>query len=133
VYEQDPLLLDDALRQRVVLCSPLTLFALLGVIRQAFDNFVVEQTSSEILAVLGRFSQQWDKFTGALDTLDRRLDAARRAFDDVNGPRRRQLERPLARLEALRVERGLCLDPLLADEQIEPTEGRVLALGERGA
>jgi DNA recombination protein RmuC len=133
VYEQDPTLLDDALQQRVVLCSPLTLFALLGVIRQAFDNSVVEQTSGEILAVLGRFAQQWDKFTGALETLDRRLDAARRAFDDVNGPRRRQLERPLARLEALRAERNLALDPLLRDDPVEPPEGQVLALGERGA
>src|SRR5207248_651534 len=39
IHECDPSLVDEALGQRVVLCSPLTLFALLGVIRQAFDNF----------------------------------------------------------------------------------------------
>ena len=68
IHEHDPALVDDALRQKVVLCSPLTLFAMLGVIRQAFDNFMVEQTSEEILAVLGAFEQQWGKFAGALDT-----------------------------------------------------------------
>ena len=50
IHEHDPTLVDEALGQKVVLCSPLTLFALLGVIRQAFDNFIVEQTSDEILA-----------------------------------------------------------------------------------
>src|SRR6476619_3084014 len=49
IHEHDPGLIDDALGQKVVLCSPLTLFAVLGVIRQAFDNFMVEQTSEEIL------------------------------------------------------------------------------------
>ena len=50
IHEHDPALLDDAMGQQVVMCSPLTLFAFLGVIRQAFDNFMVEQTSDEILA-----------------------------------------------------------------------------------
>ena len=35
-----------------MICSPLTLFAFLGVIRQAYDNFVVEQTSDQILALI---------------------------------------------------------------------------------
>ena len=47
IHEQDPGLIEHALGQKVVLCSPLTLFAFLGVIRQAFDNFVIEQTSDE--------------------------------------------------------------------------------------
>ena len=49
IHEHDPDLLDDAMNQQVVMCSPLTLFAFLGVIRQAFDNFMIEQTSDEIL------------------------------------------------------------------------------------
>ena len=32
VHEQDPALVDDAMRQRVVLCSPFTLFAVLAVL-----------------------------------------------------------------------------------------------------
>ena len=55
IHEHDPALLDDALWQRVVMCSPLTLFAFLGVIRQAFDNFMIEQTSDEILKLVGEF------------------------------------------------------------------------------
>ena len=54
IQEQDRSILDDALRRKLVFCSPLTLFAVLAVVRQAVDNFRVERTSSEILGRLGR-------------------------------------------------------------------------------
>jgi DNA recombination protein RmuC len=110
VHEADPALVEDALRQKVVFCSPLTLFAMLGVIRQAFDNFMVEQTAEEMLAIIGSFQQQWDKYGAAVDGLGRKLDTALRAFEELNGPRRRQLERPLARLEDLRRQKGITVD-----------------------
>ncbi len=110
IHEHSPQLVDDALRHKVVLCSPLTLFAMLGVIRQAFDNFMVEQTSAEILKHLGSFNLQWEKFTGQIDKLGRQLESSQKAFDDLSGPRLRQLEKPLARLEELRLDRGISLD-----------------------
>ena len=43
----------------------------------------------------------------ALKTLGDRLTSTQRAYEQLTGPRKRQLERPLARLEALRQQRGL--------------------------
>ena len=102
IHEHDPALLDIALRSKVVLCSPLTLFAVLAVIRQAVDDHVMHVRSGEILDVLGSFGKQWDQFTEELERLGKRLDSARNAFESVNGPRRRQLERQLDRVEDLR-------------------------------
>ena len=82
--------------QRVVMCSPLTLFAFLGVIRQAFDNFMIEQTSDEILSLIGKFGQQWQKYTESAEKVKRHVDAVQREFDQLTGTRRRALERPLA-------------------------------------
>jgi DNA recombination protein RmuC len=107
IHEHDAELIDHAMGQHVVLCSPLTLFALLGVIRQAFDNFMVEQTSDEILRLLGSFAGQWSRFTDALDTVKKRLDTTQKGLDEVLGTRRRALERPLRELDALRQERNL--------------------------
>ena len=116
IYEHDPDLLDDAMGQRVVLCSPLTLFAFLGVIRQAFDNFMIEQTSDEILQLIGKFGQQWQKYTDSAQRVKDRLDSVQREFDLLVGTRRRQLERPLQQLEELRVRRNLPVDgELFAD------------------
>ncbi len=107
IHEHDPDLVEHALGQKVVLCSPLTLFAFLGVIRQAFDNFMIEQTSDEILCLLGRFGQQWVKYKESLALVERRFDQVHKELEQLNGPRRRQLEKPLAQLEQLRQERGL--------------------------
>jgi DNA recombination protein RmuC len=110
IHEHDPDLIEQAMAQKVVLCSPLTLFAFLGVIRQAFDNFMVEQTSDEILKLLGRFSQQWGKFSDSLDVVKRRFDSVQREFDSLASTRRRMLERPLADLEDLRRQRNLPIE-----------------------
>lgn len=117
IHEHDPALLDEAMIQRVVMCSPLTLFAFLGVIRQAFDNFVIEQTSDEILQLIGRFGQQWQKYTDSAEKVKKRLDSVQNEFDQLVGARRRALERPLAQLEELRVRRGLPVEgELFADD-----------------
>ena len=116
IHEHDPALLDDALGQRVVMCSPLTLFAFLGVIRQAFDNFMVEQTSDQILGLISKFGQQWVKYNEALDKVKNRFDQLDRSFDELVGPRRRQLEKPLQQLDSVRRERNLPIDGQLFAE-----------------
>jgi DNA recombination protein RmuC len=110
IHEGDPSLIDDAMKQRVVMCSPLTLFAFLGVIRQAYDNFVVEQTSDQILALIGKFGTQWQKYNEQMDKVKASFDRLDRQFDDLVGTRKRQLEKPLQQLEAVRRERNLPID-----------------------
>ena len=119
IHEHDPGLLDEAMAQRVVLCSPLTLFAFLGVIRQAFDNFVIERTSDEILQLIGKFGQQWQKYTESAEKVKKRLDSVQNEFDQLVGARRRALERPLAQLEELRVRRGLPVEGELFPDDLD--------------
>ena len=105
IHESDPQLLDDALRQRVVLCSPLTLYAVLAVMRQVAANFRVQQASYEILGLLGEFRKQWDKYVEVMDRLGKRLDDATKAYSELSSTRTRQLERQLDKIEALREAR----------------------------
>jgi DNA recombination protein RmuC len=114
IHEADPSIIDDALKQKIVFCSPLTLFAMLGVISQAFDAVMLEQTSDEVLRSVGAFRTQFDKYNEAVDKLGRRLDAVHNAYEELSGPRRRSLEKPLARIDDLRRERGLAPSPDLS-------------------
>jgi DNA recombination protein RmuC len=107
IHEHDPDLLDDALRQRVVMCSPLTLFAFLGVIRQAFDNFVIEQTSDEILALVGSFQQQWRRYVDSADKVKRHFQQVHAEFEHLTSTRERAVERPLRELDELRQRRAV--------------------------
>jgi DNA recombination protein RmuC len=134
IHEGDPGLIDDAMRQRVVMCSPLTLFAFLGVIRQAYDNFVIEQTSDQILALIGKFGNQWQKYSEQLDRVKTKFDQLDRQFDELVGTRRRQLEKPLHELESVRRDRNLPIDgqlfpELAADDDIDVTPANVRRLG----
>jgi DNA recombination protein RmuC len=138
IHEHDAALLDEAMGQKVVLCSPLTLFAFLGVIRQAFDNFMIEQTSDEILQLLGTFSAQWRKYNEQVDSVKKKFDQVDRAFEQLTGPRRRQLEKPLRQLDELRLARNLPVDGELfaaidtsdaADDTETPPGGTIRMLG----
>src|SRR5438552_7642421 len=107
IHENDPELLDRSMAEKVVMCSPTTLFAVLAVVRQAVDNFQFERTSSEILTCLTRFRKQWDKFSEQVDRVGKSLTASQRAFDDLDGTRRRAFERELDRIDALQSAVGL--------------------------
>ncbi|MEX1179088.1 MAG: DNA recombination protein RmuC [Nitriliruptor sp.] len=115
VHEQDASLLDEALKQNVVLCSPSTLFAVLAVIRQSCDTLALQRTSDEILGLLAGFSDQWERYTGEVDKLGRQLETVAKTYEQVSGTRRRQLEKQLDRVEEVRERRGV--DAVVVDEQ----------------
>jgi DNA recombination protein RmuC len=106
VHEHDPGLIDFALRQQVVLCSPCTLFAVLAVVRRAVEAFRLERTSSEVLRCVASFGEQWDRFSAQLDTVVKRVESVHTAIDDLAGPRRRQLQRTLDHLDGVRSQDG---------------------------
>jgi DNA recombination protein RmuC len=107
IHEQDQSLLDEALKQQVIVCSPATLFAVLVVVRQAVDNFTIQQTSNEVIRELGLFQKQWEEFLKKLQDLGRRIDSTQREYQTLVTTRRRALDRPLERIEMLRRQRGL--------------------------
>jgi DNA recombination protein RmuC len=107
IHEQDSSILDEGIRNRVVFCSPITLFAVLAVIRQAVDNFALEKTSNEILSLLGLFKNQWGEFLKKLELLGKRIEDTQREYESLTTTRRRQLERPLNKIDDLRSQRGL--------------------------
>ncbi|MEQ1787360.1 MAG: DNA recombination protein RmuC [Acidimicrobiales bacterium] len=107
IHERDPQLIDVALAQKVVLCSPVSLFAVLAVIRQAVEQTALTRTSNEILECLAGFGKEWTKFSESLDGVVRKFDTAQRGLEEVTGPRRRQLDRQLDRIEALRAHRDV--------------------------
>lgn len=133
IHESDPALVEEAMRANVIICSPLTLFAFLGVIRQAFDNFMIEQTSQEILGLLGKFGQQWGKYAESVDKVKRQFDTVSRSFDELAGTRRRQLERHLSAIESVRRQHHLPIDgqlfELAADDDDTDGFSRIRELG----
>jgi DNA recombination protein RmuC len=107
MYTYDKTLVDSALSEHVILCSPMTLFAVLAVIRQAVQNFSLEQTSNEILGLFGTFRKQWTQFICKFDKLGDKISGLQDEFNALSTTRRKQLERPLEKIEDLRSQRAI--------------------------
>ena len=71
---------------------------------------MIEQTSQEILQLLGKFGQQWGKYTESVDKVKRQFETLNRSFDELATTRRRALERPLTAIDELRRKQHLPID-----------------------
>ena len=107
-------ILEEAMQNKVIICSPLTLYAILAVIRQAVDNFKLEKTAAEMYSLMGAFNKQWQAFQDSLDKMGKRIEDAKTEYDHLTTTRRNQLEKPLRKIEDLRIEKGL---PISGDPQ----------------
>ena len=100
-------LIDEALAKKIVLASPLTLYAMLAVMRQAAENANLMKTADEVLKLLGEFYRQWGRYNEELDRLGQRIQQAASQYDAVRTTRTNMLQRPLERIEELRRSRAL--------------------------
>lgn len=121
IHEQDYAILDEGIKNRVLICSPITLFAVLAVIRQAVDNFALEQTSREILSLFGVFRKQWEKFIENMKLLGKRIEEAQKEYQSLTTTRRRQLEKPLREIESLRTQREIPIALSGDKEELPPS------------
>ncbi len=107
VLETQPDLIDEALKRQVVLCSPLTLYAMLAVIRQAAERANLMKGADEALALVAEFQKQWDRYKDSMEQMGKRIDDVKKEYDNLTGTRTRMLERPLAKIENLRTSSEL--------------------------
>ncbi len=104
IQDLDHALLSEAAQRRVLLVGPLSLLAVLHVVRQAAEVANLSRQTSDALQLVAEFTRQWGKFTEELDKLGGRLDAAVKQYETIRTTRANVLERPLRRLEDLRAQ-----------------------------
>ncbi|MBS3734204.1 MAG: DNA recombination protein RmuC [Phycisphaerae bacterium] len=105
VLASEPDLIDEALGRGVVLASPLTLYAMLAVVRQAAESANVMRTADEVLDLLGQFESQWQRYKEEQDKLGNQLETVRRTYDALRTTRTNTLEKPLVKIDELRQRR----------------------------
>jgi DNA recombination protein RmuC len=107
VHENCGSIVDDALKDKVILCSPVTLFAVLCVMRQAVQIFTLESTAADILSLLDAFNKQWDLFKTSMDKMGKKIEEAQKEYNSLVTTRSSQLERPLRKIEDLKLQKGI--------------------------
>ncbi len=107
INESDNTLIDEALRHKVILCSPLSLYAILAIVRQAVDSFNIQQNTANTLALFGTFNKQWETFKESLDNMGKYIDKTREEYQKLITTRTNTLEKPLRQIEELRKQEGI--------------------------
>lgn len=102
IHEEGSGVIDAALASKVIICSPLTLYIILAVVRQASENFAIEQRSDEILEVLKDIEYQWGEYTTQMDGMAKNFRTLQGKFDSLTGTRTRQLDRQFARIDGIK-------------------------------
>ena len=92
-------MIDFALGNRVLLCSPLILYAVLSLVHQATRNFIMNERASEVMNLVGQFRDQWKKYVDQMDKLGRRIEGLSGDYRELVTTRSRSLERPLDKIE----------------------------------
>ena len=101
INQEDGSMIDFALENKVLLCSPLTLYAILSLINQATRNFAMEERASDVMNLLSKFKDQWEKYVEVIDKMGRSLQTVQTDYENLVSTRKRQLEKPLNEIEGL--------------------------------
>ncbi|NRA74833.1 MAG: DNA recombination protein RmuC [Planctomycetes bacterium] len=103
INQEDHELIDFSLERRIVLCSPITLYAVLSLVRQAVENFSMEEKAGEMQALVVQFSAQWERFVEKIEKMGGSLDALSNHYHELSSTRLRQLEKPMDKIKELQL------------------------------
>ena len=107
IYKNGEDVIDGALQKKIIVCSPLTMFAILSVIRQSMENFAISNTSGEILEILRVFQKEWENFKDHMDKTEKQLGTFTSSFQVLKTTRSNQLDRSINKIQNLRESRGI--------------------------
>ncbi|HJL73953.1 MAG TPA: DNA recombination protein RmuC, partial [Candidatus Marinimicrobia bacterium] len=114
---EDHELIDFSLGKKILLCSPVTLYAILSLIRSAVSNFHMEQKAGEMQELVVAFRAQWEKFTEKLDRLGKTIGTVSTHYDELSGARRNQLEKPMEKIQELQMGQGEDVQQIEGDDE----------------
>ena len=107
IHEQMPELVDESLKQKVVLCSPFTLYAMLCVIRQAFENFRYEKDLKKIIELMEQFLKIYSTFKVRFEDLGKAIEKLETVYGDVRDKSFKNLDAKIRHIEDYKKGKGV--------------------------
>jgi DNA recombination protein RmuC len=99
IQEESPGILDEALKQKVVLCSPFTLYAMLSVVRQAYENFRYEKATKEIVNLIEQFAKTYELFKTRFEDLGKSIEKVQNQFSEIKDKSFKNLDIKIRRID----------------------------------
>lgn len=110
VNNEYPGLIDETLQQKIILCSPWTLYAVLRIIAQAWQNYNYSEGLKEIIQTIHEFGDEFEKFKDAMDKVGDRISKAQIEYDKMVGTRQKQLDRKIDKITQHGIGKGYLVE-----------------------
>src|SRR4029077_6626028 len=99
IQDKCPDVMDFALKQKVVLCSPFTLYAMLSVVRQAHEHFRFEKDLKKIMKIIDGFSKDKELFKIRFADFGILIDKVSGQYADISEKSFKKLDGKIQRIE----------------------------------
>lgn len=99
IYDKMSDIWTEAMQKKVVLAGPFSFTAILRMIRQAHDNFRVQENIQQIVAHIHQFEKQFDLYTEEFEKLGTQLSTVQNTYQKVESTRSRQLGRIVEKIK----------------------------------
>jgi len=99
IQEKMPDVMDFALKQKVVLCSPFTLYAMLSVVRQAHEHFRFEKDIKKIIELIEGFTKDYELFKSRFTDLGSLIDKLSGQYAEISDKSFKKLDGKIQRIE----------------------------------
>ena len=102
IHRFAPGIMDEALGQKILLTSPYSLYGVLSIIRQAYDNFYFKKSTGEILKLISLFLEDYENFKKRFGDLGESLDKTKDKYLEVSEKSFKRLNLRIKKLEDFR-------------------------------
>ena len=102
VNEWMPQLIDECLQKKLILCGPWTLYAIVRIVHQAWQNYQLSAAVRDIVRSINGFLQDYGKFKERFGELGELLEKLDTKYRDIAVTSAQRLENKIRRIEEYR-------------------------------
>jgi len=90
---------SDALKKKVIITGPFSFAAIARMIRQSYDNFKIQEDLHRVVSLIGKFKQEFSKYSDEFDRLGDRIKSMSKQYDSIATTRTRQLTKVVDQID----------------------------------
>ena len=95
IYDKMPSIWQDAMQKKVVLAGPFSFTAILRMVKQAYENFRIQENIYKIVGHVQSVEKEFNKFSEEFDKVGIKIEQLQKQYSDVSTTRVNQMRRKM--------------------------------------
>ena len=118
IYDKMPQIWEDAMSRKVILAGPFSFTAILRMVKQAYENFRVQENIFKIVGYIQAVEKEFDKFNEEFDKVGDRIEQLQKQYNEVSTTRVNQMRR---KMDLVKLEGGTAVNEQMS--MLEESKG----------